>query len=372
MNCSNSGMEIAIGLVGLLIAIATAIPTYLAYQREHPRLHLTIRVNLETIEGGSLVTIAMTNDGRADIPSSAFDAGRPISVSVFDASGRFLTVISVDPLSRFTIAGHNIDLAPSLIKRSSTLRAQFRVSAIASAAIDAPLVDVPVREIVEPAGPLPAVRSAGAATPTSIPLPFQRTDSRFAPPEPSWGSAPDHAAVLGVDSTATLTPSGHVDRARTPGSGGSRNEPIFRLGFGVVAVLAMTGIGVVLLAIGIALSADDALSFVFAGPGLILIMAAVGSLIGLVIVRAVRRLEPDEMRLTSTRRLRRPGTIVGLSLSTIGIVLFCIGIGMTKYASNASTAVAGIGMLAFVAATVSSAAVGIVRLVRVLSARGRA
>ena len=128
---------------GVVVAVAIGVPTYLAARVPRQRLYygaspatplLTARsdgiADLEIRHGGQklaapfLLDVVLVAKGRHDIPSSAFDQGRPL---VFDLGADIVEVLQtrcapasslVPPVSRH---GSSLKVGPELISRRQTI-----------------------------------------------------------------------------------------------------------------------------------------------------------------------------------------------------------------------------------------------------------
>jgi hypothetical protein len=129
-------------VLAVVASLVVGVPTFLVTWAPRQRLLygaapatrlLTTGTSLDNLEirhrgrplaNPHLLDVTLTNRGRRDIPSSAFDQGRPL---VFDVGAAILEVLQVrcDPMSALTPPtrhyGNALMIGPELISRSETI-----------------------------------------------------------------------------------------------------------------------------------------------------------------------------------------------------------------------------------------------------------
>lgn len=152
-----------VGVVVSIIALAvTIVIAVITITRQFPKRRLSFvtgetrlvsgRVPLEVAYGGEhlgdprVVELAVVSDSRADIPSSAFDGGRPL---VLELDTPVIAVL--EQRTQGIIIGQRgqlLELEPQLIRAGAssdlTLLVEGRLENIG---VDSPLIDIPVREV---------------------------------------------------------------------------------------------------------------------------------------------------------------------------------------------------------------------------------
>ncbi|MWV48895.1 hypothetical protein GRS96_06335 [Rathayibacter sp. VKM Ac-2803] len=320
-------MEIALGLLGLLVAAVAGAGVVAGRRRAAPTALVDVVVRLAHAgDDWWRVTATVRNRGVADIPPTAFTDGRPITVAP-DGS-QAAAWYGEAPLGWSLDSAGSLVLSPTLLPRSVDLSATVVVRGRPGVRIDVPLRSVPVREeVVETAAP-----QGWAASAPAVVAPARRL----------------------VDAPVEALPV---------------RETVLRGGFGVWAAMVAGVLGAVLMAVGIALSMNEAATTAVGTPGVILILVAVVGILGTLAVRLLRRwLEPPALWRTPAQRLRRPGTIASLVPTYAGVFLFCLEFVVQERAGD-TTWVAGVGLVLLVSGGVTAAITGLVRLIAVVRAR---
>ncbi|KQS20861.1 hypothetical protein [Frigoribacterium sp. Leaf186] len=144
-------MEVALGILGSLIAIL--IPIYVQ-RRDHPRREFRYGIvsvspspsdSVDATTGTSIVRFLLWSTGRADIPSSRFDAGLPIvfrfTVPVHVLSSDFGPGTVSARVPRF-VDDKTLQIDPQIIHQDYALAMTLRPSAPFDVMIENPLIDV--------------------------------------------------------------------------------------------------------------------------------------------------------------------------------------------------------------------------------------
>jgi len=89
--------------------------------------------------------VTLTNSGRADTGTAAFDGNRPITVS-FGSSARVLSPLEVSAPNKISveIIGNTLTIGPGLIKKGEQVSVRLLTEGDPSYSIDAPLIDFDV------------------------------------------------------------------------------------------------------------------------------------------------------------------------------------------------------------------------------------
>jgi hypothetical protein len=155
-------MGMAIGVVSAVATIAGFLVAIVLYRRQFPKRHLRFAVSVtpltgpayrdfelryrgEAVNAPHLVTIWMRSASRADIPSSAFDANKPIT---FTFSQRVLGTSSpaLQEIA-WVLLGSQLSVPPQLLRP----RAELEVSLVVEGKpkvwdLESPLIDIAVAE----------------------------------------------------------------------------------------------------------------------------------------------------------------------------------------------------------------------------------
>jgi len=176
-------------VVGTLALVGVAFQI-VSYYRDHPKrrveytVHsarlvasrrkindMVVTVRGVVVDDPHLVTVNLYSNSRADIPSTAFDAGRSMRIRV--EPGGALTLDGPDFRGGIQVNGGHGDgfawaefaVPPQLIRKRSEGSITFVSSGTPKITLDAPLVDVDVREVspLKEYQRIPGVRRARAA-----------------------------------------------------------------------------------------------------------------------------------------------------------------------------------------------------------------
>ncbi|CAN7264537.1 hypothetical protein LJR186_001198 [Microbacterium foliorum] len=157
----------ALGAIATVVALIAVPYTIVGYFKSHPKRQLLysvtsrplitnaaiksvkVTVEGETIDDPHFVELRLTSTSRADIPSSLFDSGSPIDISLGPHSvvvsqsehGIEITSWEADWLDILTA---HID--PQLIKRGATLAIDFVTQGEPDLEVRAPLIDVRIKQ----------------------------------------------------------------------------------------------------------------------------------------------------------------------------------------------------------------------------------
>ena len=336
-------MEIVLGVVGLLgglvVAAAAVVAVVIGQRRAKPASLVDVDVRLSHAgDDWWRVTATVRNLGRTDLEPTTFVADRPISFALDGASSaEWYGAPPQSPAWSIDPSG-SLLLAPVLLPRGVPLSATAVVRGRPEVRIDTPLRYIPVRENV--------VETTGST--------------------PSWGEPAAASSSSAASSSAPPAPQRVVDAPLVPRP---ERESVLRGGFGVWAAMVAGSLGAVCVGVGIALSLADVDSTPIGSSGIVLIGAGLIGLLGTMAVRLLRRwLEPPALWRTPAQRLRRPGTIVVLTLAYAGLALFCLEF-LVQGVRGDTTWVAGVAVLLLLAALLGTGLVGFLRLIVLLGVR---
>jgi hypothetical protein len=155
-------LVIAIGVGSFVASLAAALVAILALRRQFPRRRLAfarsslpllvdnhadlqVKFRDHNLESPYLVTIWISSQSRADIPSSTFDAGKPIRFQL----GRPVLGVMNSRAHRLEWSLHqsDIEIPPQLVHPDSRLRVDLLVDGEPDRIkIDNPLVDIKLVE----------------------------------------------------------------------------------------------------------------------------------------------------------------------------------------------------------------------------------
>lgn len=382
-------LETVVAVLSLLATIASVVPIYIGYLRNNPKRLLLIAVHLHSISSERWrIDVTFRNQGKADIPSASFDAGRPIEVLLGRETRGLEWADTGSRSDHWALTDRpSVVFSPGLLKKGTDLAASVILSGRPDVRIEAPLRDIPVKELIG-LGAAPAVlqTSAPVAPKHSSPA----APAPFAPPPatavtqasettvPSY--PPPSTTVYGSPAVSIPIPP-PFDRPRDASSlgialpplqGQRRQEPVLRGGFGIWAALGCGVAGFVPTITGSLVSSDALLSHALMSIGVLLGMTGLFGLIGTFAIRLLRRaIESPASWRTPAERLRRPGTVLVLAITYAGLILFTTG--YIAQGPNAETThwAAGFGAVLLLLAIPASGIVGLVRLISALSLRSR-
>jgi hypothetical protein len=167
-----SGAELlsVAGVVFSALALVGVVYQVRSYRRDNPRRRidytvttrrlvesnphssLEIRANGQEVPNPYLAELRLTSNSKADIPSTAFDAGRPIRIRV-EPGGAFV-VGKVADEGIHTTGGHGngwewaeMEIGPQLIRKGARLSLDFISNGQPEVRIESSLVDVPVSDL---------------------------------------------------------------------------------------------------------------------------------------------------------------------------------------------------------------------------------
>ncbi|WP_438855711.1 hypothetical protein [Agromyces sp. M3QZ16-3] len=161
-----------VGGVAAVLALIGAAYTAVSFYRQFPRRRLeyivwqrplvasghrvddlVVTVQGMVVDDPHLVRVLFYSNSRADIPSTAFDAGKPIVIRV-EPGGAILTNSETGTGSIAIEGGSDegLDLAefriqPALIRKRSTGSIAFVASGSPRVRVDSPLIDIDVRDM---------------------------------------------------------------------------------------------------------------------------------------------------------------------------------------------------------------------------------
>lgn len=384
-------IEIVVAVLSLLATIASIVPIYIGYMRNNPKRLLLIAVQLHPLENDRWrLDLTLRNQGKADIPSDSFDAGRPIEVHLGREAQGLEWAGSGSRSDNWSLTGRpSVTFSPGLLKRNADVPASVTVTGRPEVRVEAPLRDTPVKELIglgsapavlqspSPATTRPLPPAAVAPSVPSTPAPADAESTTEAKPDyPPPTAAPYGSPSVGIPAPPPLPrpmddqEEGHV--VLPPLRGQRRREPVLRGGFGIWAALGCGVIGFVPTIWGSLASFDPRLSYSLVTVGVLLGSAGFFGLLGTLVIRLLRRsLEPPASWRTPAERLRRPGTLAVFAITYIGLVFLGAGFatqGPDSTTTHWATAV-GISLLFF--AIPVSGSIGLVRLIRALAQRPR-
>lgn len=384
-------LEIVVAVLSLLATIASVVPIYIGYLRNNPKRLLLIAVRLDPLDSEQWrIDVTLRNQGKADIPSDSFDAGRPIEVLLGRDARGLDWADNGSRSDRWALTERpSVVFSPGLLKKGSDLAASVIVSGRPDVRIEAPLRDIPVKELVG-LGTAPAVLKTSAPVAPVFPAATPFTAASFAPPSaptpsgftpPSGvGSYPPPTTAYGSPAASIPVPpplarprdASSVDITLPPLRGQRRREPVLRGGFGIWAALGCGLTGFVPTIAGSLVSSDALLSHALMSIGVLLGMTGFFGLIGTFIVRLLRRaIEPPASWRTPAERLRRPGTVIVLAITYLGLIVFTAGYIAQGPDSDTTHWAAGLGAVLLLLAIPASGTVALVRLISALSLRSR-
>lgn len=161
-----------LGAIAAVLALVGIVVGVITYRRQFPKRKIeytvdavrlmaqalpagTVEVKVQGIEVSDpyLTTISFVSSSRADIPSSAFDAGRSIVVHVEPGGAVLLERSSeVDSIAFSGGKGEGMDwaefrAAPQLVRAGATGTISFVSDGPPTVTVDSPLVDIKVIEV---------------------------------------------------------------------------------------------------------------------------------------------------------------------------------------------------------------------------------
>lgn len=158
-----SAVAVVIGMLTLIGVVYAVV----GYYRDHPkrqleytvksfrmvqtapRAMLEVKVNGMAVADPHLVQFRMSSNSRADIPSSAFDAGNSLNIRVSPGGAAVLGDLTREAIEVNSRVGDDwewaeFEIPPQLIRKGANLSFDFISNGPPNMTVTSPLVDVPV------------------------------------------------------------------------------------------------------------------------------------------------------------------------------------------------------------------------------------
>jgi len=168
--------SLALALIGLaftlVFGVGGVVVTIVLYRRANPKRQLdwwmdssplvaapghdindlSVKIKGVEVENPYLNKLTLVSNSRADIPSSAFDAGRPISVEV--TRGGAVLLSGTETKGAIKLAGGagegdwaKFTFDPQLIRKGARGRLVFVSAGLPAFMVDSPLIDIALKEV---------------------------------------------------------------------------------------------------------------------------------------------------------------------------------------------------------------------------------